>query len=85
MKTRFHRSFVKDYHRADGKIKTAFEWRLAFFAADPHHISLKNHPLSGAYKGYRSINITGDFRAVYKAEGDTATFVALGTHSKLYG
>ena len=84
MKVKFHKSFVKDYNRADLKVKSAFEKRLGIFFKNPYHISLKNHPLVGAWQGYRSVSITGDFRAVYKASGETAIFVALGTHSKLY-
>jgi len=46
---------------------------------------LNNHALTGQWAGYRSINITGDYRAVYRlAEEDIAYFVALDTHSKLY-
>jgi len=40
-------------------------------------------------EGYRSINITGDWRALYTIKGDgkggeIAVFEILGTHSQLY-
>jgi len=42
--------------------------------------------LTGKYKGFRSINITGDWRAVFRElkSGEIVYFDLLGTHSKLY-
>ena len=34
---------------------------------------------------YRSINISGDWRAVFEQNNDEVYFVTLGTHSQLYG
>ncbi|PIP31366.1 hypothetical protein COX24_04015 [bacterium (Candidatus Gribaldobacteria) CG23_combo_of_CG06-09_8_20_14_all_37_87_8] len=46
---------------------------------------LNNHPLRGNYVDYRSINITGDLRAVFKLINENeAIFVRVGTHSELY-
>jgi len=85
MKVKFHKSFTKDYRGLDGKIKKAFRGRLELFFKNQYNVKLSNHPLRGRWHGYRSINITGDFRAVYKAQDDdTAIFIACGTHSKLY-
>jgi len=48
-----------------------------------NHPLLNNHPLDGIWIGCRSINITGDFRAVYEELGnDNFEFVAIGTHSE---
>jgi addiction module RelE/StbE family toxin len=63
--------------------------RIALFALQPAHPLLRNHSLTGNYKGFRSINITGDWRAVYRVlkdnQGNTViVFEALGTHSQLY-
>lgn len=57
--------------------------------ADPHHRLLNNHSLTGEYVGYRSINITGNWRAVFSEiqdeEGnELIVFKVLGTHSQLY-
>lgn len=60
--------------------------RIIIFSADPFHPTLNNHALTGEWTGYRSINITGDYRAVYRlVEEDLAYFVDLDTHSNLYG
>ena len=76
---------MKQYDRAPGKIRLAFDGRLKTFLQHPHHPVLNNHALSGRLKGYRSINITGDWRAIYsEQEGAVAIFEVLGTHSQLY-
>lgn len=59
--------------------------RLMIFAADPYQPILNNHALRGRYFGYRSINIGGDLRAVYRLlSKDTALFTTVDTHSNLY-
>lgn len=59
--------------------------RLTIFLRDPYHPTLHNHPLRGKYLDYRSINITGDLRAIFKyINNDDCVFVALGTHHDLY-
>lgn len=63
--------------------------RLDMFVSNPKHPLLRDHALSGIYEGYRSINITGDWRALYKIvepiiEDSFIVFVDLGTHSQLY-
>lgn len=85
MKIILHKNFGKQYGRLAAAQKKRFKSRRDVFLADPQHPILNNHPLQGAYRGYRSINIAGDLRAVYRmVEHDVAYFVAIGTHSKLY-
>lgn len=79
MQIRFDRQFRKQYGKAPEKIKQDVKIRLKLF---------NNHVLRGKYCGVRSINITGDWRALYVTEGqfgEQIVFVALGTHSQLYG
>lgn len=86
MVIRFNSRFKKDYQKSPKKIKAAFETRLQLFKENPYHTTLNNHPLLGVYKGYRSINITGDWRALYtQIREDEVIFVMIGKHSKLYG
>jgi len=55
------------------------------FIDNPYSRELRNHALQGKHKGYRSINVTGDVRAIYKhIDSDTHYFVEIGTHSELY-
>lgn len=46
---------------------------------------LNNHALGGKYAGFRSINITGDLRVLYKKNGEFVIFVKIDSHSNLYG
>ncbi|MBU3935412.1 type II toxin-antitoxin system mRNA interferase toxin, RelE/StbE family [Patescibacteria group bacterium] len=81
----FSRLFDKDLKKADIKIKKKFKERLKLFIVDEKDGLLKNHGLTGKWRGYRSINVTGDWRAIYVEERERIIFVALGTHSHLYG
>jgi addiction module RelE/StbE family toxin len=85
MEIRFNDSFRKQYKKADAKIKKAFSKRLRLFYINPHNPILRNHPLTGSYNNYRSINITGDWRAIYVEIANVVEFRLLGTHSQLYG
>lgn len=59
--------------------------RLQLFRQDPFDVELRNHALTGRYLGSRSIDITGDYRALFKEFGNKAFFHLLGTHKELYG
>lgn len=85
MRTSFSRKFVKQYTQAPKKIRSAFDKRLGFFLENPYHSLLNNHSLTGSLKGYKSINITGDWRAIYSEHKPSIViFETLGTHSQLY-
>lgn len=86
MKYQLHKSFVKAYRKLPDKLKRSVKEKLSLFCEDPFLKELNNHALSGKYQGYRSINITGDYRAIYKVlSEEEVIFVVLGTHSQLYG
>ena len=81
--------FDKSYRKADDTIKVAVEGRLRLFVQDPFYPQLNNHSLKGKYRNYRSINITGDWRALYTEQVSEdgkkiIIFELLGTHSMLY-
>lgn len=82
----FHRHFSKTYQKTPVKIRKYFRSRLKLFVENPFHPLLNNHALHGDLVGYRSINITGDIRAVYKVlDEQTVEFALLGSHGELYG
>jgi len=85
MKIVLRPSFVKNFEKLDGSARRKFVERKALFENDQFHPLLKNHSLSGEYAGCRSINITGDYRAVYYMHGDICIFIRIGTHPQLYG
>lgn len=84
MNAYLHRSFLKKFKKLPPKIKTRFANRLELFLANPTDPVLNNHAVERAFPDCRSINVTGDYRAIFKFEGDTAIFITIGTHPKLY-
>ncbi len=79
------KAFDKQYASLNPKAKTSFRKRLELFKANPFDVSLRNHALKGKYLGYRSIDVTGDVRALYTTQGNTVIiFGFIGTHSQLY-
>lgn len=84
----FSSTFKKQYKRADSSIKSIFQIKLNIFLQNRDNRQLRNHSLKGKHAGLRSINITGDWRALYREETENnqiiITFVLLGTHSQLY-
>jgi len=83
---KFSKKFSKQYDKAPRKIKEAFDQRLALFLEDRFRPLLNNHPLKGMYRNCRSINVTGDWRAIFRElnSGKIIYFDTLGTHSRLY-
>jgi mRNA-degrading endonuclease YafQ of YafQ-DinJ toxin-antitoxin module len=66
-------------------IQEKFYERLGLFIKDPHNQLLGNHALNGEWDGCRSINTTGDIRAVFEEIDDKhVESVDIGSHSELY-
>lgn len=86
MKVVRHPRFEKRITRLSPNIRVALAGRLELFLADPWHPLLNNHPLSGDRRGFRSINITGDWRLIYKPlDRETILLMEIDTHHNLYG
>lgn len=85
---KYSQPFNKQLKKAPLKIKKAFLKRREMFLQNPFHSQLNNHKLTGQFSDYRSINITGDWRAIYweyVIDGEKVVlFEVLGTHSQLY-
>ena len=77
--------FIKESRRLAPEIRQQLKHCIELFSENPLHPSLRNHPLKGKYKSQRSIDVTGDVRALYMQKGDEAIFVTVGTHNQLYG
>ena len=84
----YSRKFLKQLKKSPLEIKIAFRKRLELFLKEPFHLQLNNHALTGKYSGYRSVNITGDWRATFSEyedkTGKLVIFEVIGTHSQLY-
>ena len=77
-------SFSKNYKKLTAKLKSKFKERRDLFLVNTFHPLLSNHELHGEYEGCRSINITGDYRAIYFTKGNMVIFIRIGTHSELF-
>jgi len=85
MKVILHRNFEKKFVKLHPELQEKFKERRNLFLEDHFHPLLNNHPLSGNRTGQWSINITGDWRAVYVFKDDsTVIFLDIDTHSNLY-
>jgi len=84
MKLNYSGSFKKDFKKLSKKLQDQFKNRVEIFKINQFNPLLNNHSLHHPYEGCRSINISGDFRALYEISGDIITFVRISTHSELF-
>lgn len=86
----FSSKFNAQLTKAPNAIKIAFGETLELFLENPlePHPNLRSHPLKEQYSGYQSINVTDDWRALFKIRESklktVITFHILGTHAQLY-
>jgi addiction module RelE/StbE family toxin len=84
MEAIFHKQFKKKLKKLPHAIREQFYDRLEVFMIDPNNKMLHNHSVDKAFSDCRSINITGDYRAIFKEDKGTCVFITIGTHSELY-
>ena len=81
----FKKIFIKKFKKLSPKIRSKFNENLKIFEVDFYNPALNNHALNGKYLNCRSINATGDIRAIYKMQANNvALFVYIDNHSNLY-
>jgi addiction module RelE/StbE family toxin len=86
MRVSFHKNFDRSYKKCSVKVQNQFKKRLKLFLENPYHVLLENHVLHGEWRNFRSINIAGDWRALYYyIDDDIVEFFIIDTHSNLYG
>ncbi|OGH10454.1 MAG: hypothetical protein A2857_00060 [Candidatus Levybacteria bacterium RIFCSPHIGHO2_01_FULL_36_15] len=89
MKIQYDPGFIKQLKKTNVRIRKSFIKKIYVFQRNPNDVILRNHALHGEWKGYRSINVTADWRALYEEinerEEITAYFTFIGTHKDLYG
>ena len=73
MQILLHKKFQKRYAKLPQKIENPL---------DP---TLNNHSVGPAYPDSRSINIAGNYRAIFQEKGDGVIFINIRTHPQLYG
>jgi addiction module RelE/StbE family toxin len=85
MTIKYSKNFSKQFAKLPQKLKSRFIERQRLFVTDRYSPILRMHSLSGKYQGYYSIDITGDYRALFEIEGNTIIiFGFIGSHSQLY-
>ncbi|MBI4091978.1 MAG: type II toxin-antitoxin system mRNA interferase toxin, RelE/StbE family [Candidatus Levybacteria bacterium] len=88
MRVEYDPDFLRQLKKLDVRIRNRFKEVIIIFSKDPINSELNNHKLKDEWAGYRSINVTNDYRAIYevvKVGGEAfAYFSAIGTHEKLY-
>lgn len=86
---KFSDRFNKQLSVSSDEIIATFWETFFLFLEDPNHSVLRNHPLKGKFFGYRSMNVTEDWRALFKetksGKQKIVTFYFIGTHEELYG
>ncbi|OGG45128.1 hypothetical protein A2673_01975 [Candidatus Kaiserbacteria bacterium RIFCSPHIGHO2_01_FULL_50_13] len=84
MRLQFSTRYKKKYRKLHIAIKYRADERLRLFVVDKFHPLLNNHSVSKIFPGCRSINVTGDYRAIFKEMETEVVFINIGTHSELY-
>ncbi len=78
--------FKNNYRKLPTPIRMRADRTILLFCNDPFEPLLNNHPLHGVYRNHRSLDVTGDFRIVYREiEPEIALLIDIGTHHELYG
>lgn len=80
----YSKHFMKSAKKLPPRVREQLMERIERFGKNPFDPLLHNHMLKGAYKEYGSINITGDYRALYLTRGEEVVFDHVGTHAQLY-
>lgn len=85
MQIELHRNFLKAYRKIPKKIQEKFKEKRNLFIENNFHPLLNNHSVDPIYPNWRSIDITGDYRALFEIKEKTIiVFMKIGTHSDLY-
>lgn len=85
MKITYSKDFIKQAEKLTPKLRIQLYEHIKLFRDNPLHPKLRNHAFKGRYSVYRSISITGGYRALYLQKENEAIFDKIGTHSQLYG
>lgn len=83
-----HPSFKKAFKKRiflDRKLVAKTKSRIEMFMNNHHHPLLRDHALTGSFRGLRSFSVTGDVRVVYRlVDEDSAELLDIGTHNQVY-
>ena len=85
---KYKKKFKKHFEKIDNNIQQKTISKIDLFQINPFNKSLNNHALTWEYLWFRSINITWDYRAVFREYWENkyefVDFIDIWTHSELY-
>jgi len=88
MKIEYHKYFTKQFEKLQRKEQEHVLNTLKLFENKPFEEQLRNHRLKGELSRFRSISAGSDLRLLYYEKEPNhiiVVFVAIGSHSQLYG
>lgn len=89
LRIEFSSIFERKLRQLSAEIIVAFKETLELLQENPNHERLRRHFLKEKFSGYQSIDVTDDYRAVFREEKTENTIIikfhAIGTHKDLYG
>ena len=88
MRIDYHKNFTKQFGKLQKNEQERVLNTLKLFEKNPFDEQLRNHPLKGKLSQFRSISSGGDLRLHYYEKEPNhvvVVFVAIGSHSQLYG
>lgn len=81
----YTRAYKRQFKKLPREVQEKVIECLALFITNEAHPLLNNHSLRFEWSGYRSINVTGDYRLIFKKESRTLVRLEqVGTHGELY-
>ena len=85
---KFTKNFDKSYQKLSIKLQDKFNEKLIIFEKDKKASVLNNHTLLWKYKWLSSINVTWDYRAIFREYSnwkyEFIEFINIWKHSQLY-
>lgn len=84
MEVKFHRNFKKKFKKLPVKIQERFYERLDILFQNKFERVLNNHVVDPVFPHCSSINVSGDYRAIFEDHDGVIIFLTIGTHSELY-
>ena len=86
MEFRRSKTFIKAYASLNLQQQKQVEAAVSLFAEDRSNPALRDHPMKGKMKGYRSLSAAWDLRIIYRQEGDYMIIILINveTHNQVY-
>jgi mRNA-degrading endonuclease YafQ of YafQ-DinJ toxin-antitoxin module len=90
MKWQLSPRLIDKLKKVDVRVRKSFYESIRLFEQSSYDLHLDNHALEGEFAGFRSIDVTNDYRAIYEevpsgSPEPIAYFFLLGTHKEPYG